>query len=685
MSSNPVVSIIVPVYNTLPYLGTCMDSLLSQTLEDIEVICIDDGSTDGSSDLLDEYSSKDSRITVVHQENAGVSSARNAGLQLARGSFVLFVDSDDFIEPSACEKLSNVARRDNSDIVIFGGETFPSIAWIDQCMSSIDATFHEGGVYALFNARGAYPLMCNKLYRRTLLLKNGLFFETSLSLGEDHAFQFCTFPHAKTVSSIRDHIYHYRCGRTGSALSISESQLLMKAERHFDMVEYVLSRWQGNNLINNNAADLLAWLTDFLLSSVRQLCLDDRISFGKRYTQLICDYGLNDSVAASPSSLSRHNSLAVNPDDNPIVSAIVLTEGQPNAEKRCILSLLEQELPQLEVIAIGSQEDELPSALQDERRFHTADGFAQSVDMARGDYILFADATDYYEPYALRIMTDLANQEPKADVITIQDRGNSLRVADLSAYLHSLSNNGTVREPDHLRTWLSSEELNATPPELFSLDPSNKLWKREFARRHFDDSPGEYEVGIALSSVRTVCPISEPYFEKGIYRFLSTDDAVNMASRQVDAIERLTDSGLESDSAYGVAVSLCMGTSERIADADAAACYLDSFCSLACKAGILSDDSAYWPTNLDDYEAVRTICKHGASEYLGIRGERRYELHYQSLAEHRSRHSEYLRAASLENEWRMQALESVSFRIGRAITQAPRKLRDAIKARTHRG
>ena len=189
------------MYNTLPFLGACLDSLLGQTCDDIEVICIDDGSTDGSAEALDAYASSDARVKVAHQANAGVSAARNAGLDQAEGTFVLFVDSDDYIDRYACQKLANVARRDHADIVIFGGETFPSVTWIDESMATIDATYHEGGLDALFLARGAYPLMCNKLYRRSLLEKDHQRFETTLSLGEDHAFQFCVFPEAKVVSS----------------------------------------------------------------------------------------------------------------------------------------------------------------------------------------------------------------------------------------------------------------------------------------------------------------------------------------------------------------------------------------------------------------------------------------------------------------------------------------------------
>ena len=99
------ISIIVPVYNTEPYLEQCLDSIINQTLEDIEIICVNDGSTDNSLSVLEEYASKDNRIKIINQENEGPGFARNNGLKSVNGEYVLFVDSDDWIELNTCEAL----------------------------------------------------------------------------------------------------------------------------------------------------------------------------------------------------------------------------------------------------------------------------------------------------------------------------------------------------------------------------------------------------------------------------------------------------------------------------------------------------------------------------------------------------------------------------------------------------
>ena len=121
------ISIVVPVYNVEKYLSKCLESLISQTLADIEIICINDGSTDKSLEILENYASKDNRVKIINQENQGVSTARNNGLACANGEYVTFVDSDDWLESNSCEELYNKAIQTNSDIVLFSHyDVFPN-------------------------------------------------------------------------------------------------------------------------------------------------------------------------------------------------------------------------------------------------------------------------------------------------------------------------------------------------------------------------------------------------------------------------------------------------------------------------------------------------------------------------------------------------------------------------------
>ena len=138
--SKPLVSIIVPVYNVERYIKRCVDSLRGQTLQNIEIILVDDGSKDNSGCLCDEFAQQDSKIHVIHKQNAGQGLARNDGLNIAKGRYVLFIDSDDFIEPDTCEKLSDRMEREQADLCSFGyqietpqGELFYRAQLKEQC------------------------------------------------------------------------------------------------------------------------------------------------------------------------------------------------------------------------------------------------------------------------------------------------------------------------------------------------------------------------------------------------------------------------------------------------------------------------------------------------------------------------------------------------------------------------
>ncbi len=118
-NDNPKVSVVVPVYNVEKYVGECLDSLINQTLKDIEIICVNDGTTDGSLDILEEYAKKDERIKIITQPNQGLAAARNTGIRNVTGDYVLFIDSDDYFDTTGLEKLYNNAISNGSDAVLF--------------------------------------------------------------------------------------------------------------------------------------------------------------------------------------------------------------------------------------------------------------------------------------------------------------------------------------------------------------------------------------------------------------------------------------------------------------------------------------------------------------------------------------------------------------------------------------
>lgn len=133
---NPFFSIIIPVYNVAPYLRECLDSVLAQTFGDWEAICVDDGSTDGSGAILDEYAVRDKRFRVVHQPNAGVATARNKGLEETTGQWVLFLDADDVWNMNLLSTMANaIAAYPLGRLFRFGIETFDDSKWTKQNVS----------------------------------------------------------------------------------------------------------------------------------------------------------------------------------------------------------------------------------------------------------------------------------------------------------------------------------------------------------------------------------------------------------------------------------------------------------------------------------------------------------------------------------------------------------------------
>lgn len=113
------VSVVIPVYNVENYLEECLDSIINQTLKDIEIICINDGSTDASIDILEKYAKADSRIQIFNQNNSGLSAARNRGIELSKGEFVYFIDSDDYLDLNALKELYDLSVKYGTDFIIF--------------------------------------------------------------------------------------------------------------------------------------------------------------------------------------------------------------------------------------------------------------------------------------------------------------------------------------------------------------------------------------------------------------------------------------------------------------------------------------------------------------------------------------------------------------------------------------
>lgn len=224
-------SIIVPVYNVAPYLRECLDSVLAQTVNDPaspncaaaswEAICIDDGSTDGSGAILDEYAARDSRFRVIHKENGGVSSARNAALDVACGEYIVFVDSDDSISRNALKYLNDVIMASGADLVKFANGNEESL---DNVQTRVYYLSNVGDIRAAYNCFCGNLIAWNGCYKRSKVGK--LRFVEGMPNGEDILFGSEFFCRCEKVFQTNATIYRYRY-REGSAVNTITSRHLI--------------------------------------------------------------------------------------------------------------------------------------------------------------------------------------------------------------------------------------------------------------------------------------------------------------------------------------------------------------------------------------------------------------------------------------------------------------------------
>ena len=223
---NPRVSVIIPVFNVEAYLRECLDSIIGQSLKEIEIICVNDGSLDASLDILEEYRNRDSRVTVISRPNGGQSAARNDGMRYAHGDYLYFIDSDDYLDTSALESLVALAKENDLDAVLFGIQPFYASEEVHRT-HSFDSYYNKESVFGIHSGveylketkeRGTFlTSACHILWRHSLLTDNQIWFKEGI-IHEDNLFTFQALIMAKRVLEISDN-YYYRRVRPNSTMT----------------------------------------------------------------------------------------------------------------------------------------------------------------------------------------------------------------------------------------------------------------------------------------------------------------------------------------------------------------------------------------------------------------------------------------------------------------------------------
>lgn len=292
------VSVIIPVYNTKKYLEKCLDSIVNQTLRDIEILCVNDGSTDGSGYILEMYAEKDSRIKIINKENGGLVAARKTGVCAAQGTYVGYVDSDDWIEPDMYEKLYEFVEKHNADMVSCG-------YFLEGNYTSIHLDTVEGGLYdkkKIVDLRnnliycpekretGLRGSLCCKLFRREMLQTVQLEVPEEITMAEDKMCLLHYMLHCNSVYVLKEPLYHW-CIHSESMSHKADTSYLLKVN---EVYKYLVTLYQHENFTEKMRAQAELYITELLV-----LGINNRLGFQHKNLLRIDPYWLDEIPSES--------------------------------------------------------------------------------------------------------------------------------------------------------------------------------------------------------------------------------------------------------------------------------------------------------------------------------------------------------------------------------------------------
>ena len=315
--NNEIISVIVPIYNVEKYLSKCIDSIINQTYKYLEIILVNDGSTDDCKNICDDYKKKDSRIIVFHQENKGLSSAKNKGLELATGDLIGFVDGDDYIEPTMYEKLLNNMHKYNSDMSICDFNNIINNIKKSNKINSNILEFQTSGKEKYNNMYNSYSIIAfvswNKFYKKELFYNvrypNGKYYEDVNSI--------CNILNeAKSISYIIEPLYNYvyRKDSIVNRFSLKHFDKILASDKiinflrekkYYDLVKLEKNKKANNIILNlskmniyhiNNKEIYDKYYNELVITS-KELKWKDSNKYVKRFKVFKRYYILSRSIA----------------------------------------------------------------------------------------------------------------------------------------------------------------------------------------------------------------------------------------------------------------------------------------------------------------------------------------------------------------------------------------------------
>lgn len=309
------ISIIIPIYNTKSVLSRCIESVINQSYKNLEIICVNDGSTDGSEGILIEYAKRDSRIKVLHKDNGGESSARNTGLKAMTGQYVGFVDCDDWIESDMYEKLVSKANETEADMVIstwyydkkYSSEKVLNHLFVAENVFDRDRLLYY--IYRRDDYRG-FAYIWNKLYNRKLFYDNEgklMLFDEDLALGGDVLYLGKLAFHTKSAYYFDEAFYHYDQRETSGC----HTEDLSKREDWLEAYRRLILFFERGGV----KADIIKWIKRFMAyhsSNIAQMAYEQRNQEVLVRCQNIMDQLKNEYTITNrqyPDRIERYNKI----------------------------------------------------------------------------------------------------------------------------------------------------------------------------------------------------------------------------------------------------------------------------------------------------------------------------------------------------------------------------------------
>lgn len=504
----PKLSIIIPVYNAAAYLHQTLDTVLGQSLKDIEVICVDDGSTDSSLEILQSYAAKDSRVQVLHQQNLHAGVARNAGLAVATGEYVHFLDADDYVLDYAYEALYNKVVKYDLDCLKFASVGYDAQREVPVDLPSFTLRrLRPGDFNRLLTLDAGSPIYTvnvspwNGIYRRSFLEEHGLRFN-DLTCVNDRSFFSAVITHAQRMMIARDMLVVHRVNLPDSLIGV-RAQHFDCQFRSIELIEAQLVRDEvdpqvAERMMRKEFADLFAWCYEYadeseqgqqILAATDQFVHQYQGRYRPMLLRLYRDLRKKLSNPRPEQEPSPEITIWHEACDAPKVSIVIPTFNVEDYLNEALYSLMTQDMEELEFLCVndGSTDGSLTIIKEYanlDKRFRILDGpnggygkaMNRGIDAARGEYLGILEPDDFVPKTMFRSLYKVAHDNEldfvKADFYRFMVRPDGSLRQDLNRLTSDKSYYGRVIKPgDDIQTF---KFVMNTWSGIYSLDFLNR-------------------------------------------------------------------------------------------------------------------------------------------------------------------------------------------------------------------